>query len=204
MMQLNLIDTYSNSLGDLNNKIRSCALCSYHLLSHNTSRVVGRGNVGSKIMIVGQGPGEAEMTSGVPFSGTSGKLLKRIMKMVGLEYNESYVSNMIRCLQPHQKPILDSCIKKCKPWLDDEVGIVKPKLIVCLGGISTEWLLGYKLEDAGRIVDTEYDIPGIGTYHTAYILRLRAYKSSEDNRKEEYNRVSHLVMDHWKLIASMI
>lgn len=100
MMQLNLIDTYSNSLGDLNNKIRSCALCSYHLLSHNTSRVVGRGNVGSKIMIVGQGPGEAEMTSGVPFSGTSGKLLKRIMKMVGLEYNESYVSNMIRCLQP--------------------------------------------------------------------------------------------------------
>lgn len=60
------------------------------------------------------------------------------------------------------------------------------------------------MEDAGKVVNTEYNIPGIGTYHTAYILRLRAYKSGEDGRKEEYNRVSHLVIDHWKFISSIV
>lgn len=204
-MQLNLIDTYTTSLGTLYTRIRECKLCPYHLLSHNTVRVVGRGNVGSRLMIVGQGPGEAEITSGVPFSGSSGKLLKKIMRSVGLEYNDCYATNMIRCMQPKGgKPILDSCIKKCKVWLDDEVGIVKPELIVCVGGISTEYLLGYKLEDSGSIVNSIYNIPGIGTYHPAYILRLKNYKSTEDSKKEEYNRVTKLVIEQWKLIAGMV
>ena len=198
MYQAKLFDSYSNSLKELYSSVNSCQGCAYHLT--NSTRVNGAGNMNPQVMIIGQGPGPAEIRAGRPYVGSSGKLLRRILKDPKVGINSVYYTNLIRCTQPELKSIMTKAVRMCSPWLEDEVGIVAPRLIVCLGGLATLHILGLDQlsEHIGEVHDSIYGIPGIPMYHTAWILRVRT------NDRNNYARISREYMDQWINIGNMV
>lgn len=201
MTQLNLYDSYSDDLNTLKDKVKDCnsgfpedKWCPYYRLGRR--RVNGIGPVGAPLMVVGQGPGPREQESGRPFSGGSGRLLREILKKVGFNPREVFLTNLVRCMPPRNKRIISKAIKMCSQWLDDEVGLVKPSLIVCLGNEAADALTGEAMR--GEIVTTRYGIPAICVYHTAYLLRVK----SKDSQK--YKEIAEEEYKAWKLAAETI
>lgn len=155
-----LLFNYS-SIDELNSDLMKCDRC------HYCSKMVGgRGPAPTPLMIVGQHPGATEVKTGIPFSGSSGEILHNILDRVGIR--EAYLTNVLKCV-PTGENISTVAIGACKYWLECEVDIVKPKIIVALGKVAME-ALGAA---SGEITDSIYGIPTIGTYHTAYLQRLR-------------------------------
>lgn len=201
-MSFNLFGSFSSDMGDLNKKVLECKKCPYHMLKSNAdNRVNGYGKSANGLMIVGQCPGRNEIESGIPFTGVSGNLLKTIMKEHKIIPSETRFTNIIRCLPPEGKNIIKKAIDNCMTWLDDEIHLIKPKLIVCLGNVAGKAILGTDnvATDGGKLIVSKlYYIDCILTYHTAHLLRLKV------NDEEEYNEVMKTVNDHWRKIALLI
>jgi uracil-DNA glycosylase len=201
LTQLGLYNSYSRDLNDLREKVQSCTdglpenmHCPYHGLGRR--RVNGIGPYDASLMVVGQGPGPREEESGKPFSGGSGGLLRDILKKVGLEPKEVFLTNLVRCMPPKNKRIISRAIKMCGRWLDDEVGLVHPHLIVCLGNEASEALTGGTAR--GEVVTTKYGIPAVCMYHTAYLLRVKGKDPAR------YKEIAEEEYKAWKLVAGIV
>ena len=112
-------------------KCRACPLC-----ETKTNTVFGIGNENAELMFVGEAPGEKEDLSGIPFVGAAGKLLDKYLCAVGIDRENVYIANILKCRPPHNrdpKPTEREC---CRPWLDAQIALLRPKLIVCLGRIA--------------------------------------------------------------------
>lgn len=145
--------------------------------------VFGEGDVNAKVMLVGQGPGIVEEQTGRPFAGPSGRLLDQALAEVGLEREKLWLTNVIKCraVKSEKGRVVDRApsaaeLKACRPWLDGEIHIIQPEIIVCIGVPSAKALIDKKFklsEEHGQVREAPDGTRRTAVFHPAYVLRLR-------------------------------
>ena len=122
-----------------------CTMCPLCQTRHNV--VFGVGPTDAEILFVGEGPGEQEDLMGVPFVGRGGQLLNQMLDIIGLDRSKYYICNIVKCRPPRNRDPLNTEQEVCIGWLERQISIIQPKLIVCLGRIA-----------ACRIIRSDYRI----------------------------------------------
>jgi DNA polymerase len=161
----------SKSLEELENKINKCTKC--ELAKTRTKFVFGTGNPTAEIMFIGEAPGADEDLQGLPFVGRAGQLLTKLLKTVGIDRNDVYICNILKCRPPNNRKPLPSEIEMCKPYLLKQIELIQPKVIIALGATAIEGLFNIKKKMGdlrGNIIYFN-KIPVIVTYHPAALLR---------------------------------
>ncbi len=151
-----------------------CALCGKCALGATRTKLVfGVGKVPSELMFVGEGPGEQEDLQGEPFVGPAGKLLDDMLEMIGLDRSRVYIANTVKCRPPMNRDPQEEEMAACRPWLDEQIAIVRPKILVCLGRIAA----GEMIKKDFRITREHgqwFDVGGVkmmAIYHPSALLR---------------------------------
>lgn len=156
---------------ELEKECKNCQKCS--LGATRTNLVFGAGNRDSVLMFVGEAPGENEDETGVPFVGRAGKLLDRYLEAVEIPRDDVYICNMLKCRPPKNRDPEEGEQDICIGYLREQVRLVKPKMIVCLGRISAMRLIhaGYKItKEHGQWVDRGgFEMTAV--YHPSLLLR---------------------------------
>ncbi|MGB9609278.1 MAG: uracil-DNA glycosylase family protein [Patescibacteria group bacterium] len=127
----------SNSLKKLALRIKKCKKCS--LWRTRIQAVPGEGNLKAKILIIGEAPGKEEDKQGRPFCGRAGKFLDELLKIANLKRQEVFITNVVKCRPPKNRRPKKEEIEKCRPWLVEQIKILKPKLIITLGALALNW-----------------------------------------------------------------
>ena len=168
------------SLPKLRAAAAGCTACPLHL--RGTQTVFGEGARHARIMLVGEQPGDKEDLAGHPFVGPAGALLDKALEAAGIARNQTYVTNIVKHFkwEPrgkrriHDKPNAGE-INACKPWLEAEISVVKPELVVCLGATAAQGLLGrvFKVtQHRGEVISNHpLGVPITATVHPSSILR---------------------------------
>ncbi len=158
-------------LDHLKEEALACRRCS---LRQGCRQVVfGTGNPRTRLMLVGEGPGSEEDRQGIPFVGRAGQLLNRILEAAGIERDEVYIANVVKCRPPNNRVPVQSEIDACLPYLQKQIESIDPAIIVCLGSLATKTLID---KNAG-ITRTRGSWRKIGrrsymaTFHPAALLR---------------------------------
>ncbi|MFT4516463.1 MAG: uracil-DNA glycosylase family 4 [Gammaproteobacteria bacterium] len=172
------ISSENNNLASLDEVVKKCKKCNLHKTRKNT--VFGEGDPGSNIMIIGEAPGREEDEIGRPFIGRAGKLLNEFLKSIGLNRDLVFIVNTIKCRPPENRDPETVEINACSDYLDQQINIIKPKVLVLLGKIAANRLLGEDIPMSElrlkKFFIDKYDIPIIVFYHPAYILRSPSQK----------------------------
>jgi len=163
----------SYNLSEIETNVKNCHLCALAKSRKNT--VFGEGNPNADLMFVGEGPGAREDETGKPFVGRAGALLTKIIENVlHLKRSDVYIANIVKCRPPNNRvPTLEE-VSACKPYLMDQIALIKPKIIVALGSTSYHHLTDdYDMPISkirGEVL--EYgDAKLIPTYHPSFLLR---------------------------------
>src|SRR6516225_11400515 len=136
-------------LADVEQAASGCTLCA--LAAGRTTVVFGEGDPHADLMVVGEGPGREEDLQGRPFVGRSGQLLDRLLvEEAGLRRDEVYIANVVKCRPPGNRDPLPDEIAACRPFLDQQVALIGPRVLVTLGRFATHALLG-TTEGIGRL-----------------------------------------------------
>jgi DNA polymerase len=186
----------TSSLTTLARAARRCTACP--LYKHATQTVFGEGPKKAKLMILGEQPGDQEDLAGKPFVGPAGKLLDRALEEAGINRDEVYVTNTVKHFkwEPrgkrriHQKPNSRE-IAACRPWLEAELRVVRPKLLICLGATAGQSIFGSSFRvtrERGKVLKSELGPRVLATVHPSSLLR----QPDEESRKREY---AHFVAD---------
>ncbi|WP_321961621.1 uracil-DNA glycosylase [Paraburkholderia sp. J7] len=153
-------------------RVASCTRC--RLCEKRTNTVFGVGDRKADWMLIGEAPGENEDRQGEPFVGQAGKLLDNMLRALSLARGENvYIANVIKCRPPGNRNPEPDEVARCEPYLQRQVALVKPKIIVALGRFAAQSLLkteGSIASLRGRVHEYE-GVPVIVTYHPAYLLR---------------------------------
>ena len=120
------------------NIVNKCKKCDLHITRKNT--VFGEGNLNSSIMFIGEAPGKNEDLSGRPFVGRAGKIFDMLLNSIGLRRNDVYISNVIKCRPPKNRNPLKIEIKMCYEYIDKQIEIIRPKVIVPLGRYAISYI----------------------------------------------------------------
>ena len=172
------ISSENNNLTSLDEVVKKCKKCNLHKTRKNT--VFGEGDPDSDIMIIGEAPGREEDEVGRPFIGRAGKLLNEFLKSIGLNRDLVFIVNTIKCRPPENRDPETVEINACSDYLDQQINIIKPKVLVLLGKIAANRLLGEDIPMSElrlkKFFIDKYDIPIIVFYHPAYILRSPSQK----------------------------
>ncbi|HEV3089386.1 MAG TPA: uracil-DNA glycosylase [Candidatus Elarobacter sp.] len=146
-----------------------------------TNSVYGEGDPVASLMVVGEGPGETEDKLGRPFVGRAGELLDKMLLAIGLPREDVYICNTVKC-----RPTLDTGtrlanraptpdeMRNCRPYLDEQIEIIRPRVILALGAPAAKSFMGEKFsitKQRGQWFEGPLGIPIIATFHPAYILR---------------------------------
>ncbi|MPZ91941.1 MAG: UdgX family uracil-DNA binding protein [Actinobacteria bacterium] len=177
---------------DLERAAQDCKGCRLH--ANATQTVFGEGLKRSLIMLVGEQPGDREDIDGRPFVGPAGRLLDRGLKEAGITRNDVYLTNIVKHFKHervgkrriHKKPNADE-IMACRPWLDAEMSVVGPEVLVLLGATVAKALLGpaFKVTQMrGRSIASDFAPNVTATVHPSSILRAR----DGDTRAREFGR----------------
>lgn len=168
----------SDSLEQLNAAIKRCRRCS--LGKTRTNFVFGIGNPNAEIMFIGEAPGRDEDLQGKPFVGRAGKLLDKMLADIGVDRNEVYIANILKCRPPNNRDPEPLEVEQCQPYLVKQIKLIRPKAICSLGRIAAQTILQTKM-NLGAMRNRWYDYHGIKfmvTYHPAAILRSNSYLPS--------------------------
>ena len=156
---------------DLELECRHCTKCD---LSHGrTNAVVGVGNRKTRIMFVGEGPGFHEDKQGEPFVGPAGQLLDKMLASVNLKRKDVYIANVVKCRPPDNRDPRADEIAACLPYLRAQYALIRPDIIVCLGRVSAQVLIGKDFRitrDHGKWYERK-DVAITATFHPAALLR---------------------------------
>ena len=164
-----------------------------------TQAVFGAGSRRADVMLVGEMPGDQEDLEGKPFVGPAGRLLDDALEAATLPRDEVYLTNAVKHFRwtprgkrrMHKTPAARH-VEACRPWLQAELLVVKPHVIVCLGATAAQALLGRSfrvLKQRGKFVDSELELPVLATHHPAAVLRA---PSSEDRAAKRLELVGDL------------
>jgi DNA polymerase len=166
------------SLTELREIAAGCQACD--LWQKGTQTVFGAGSTGAKLLFVGEQPGNDEDLAGQPFVGPAGELLDTALEAAGIDRNVTYVTNVVKHFkwEPrgkrriHAKPNAAE-VTACLPWLEAELRLVQPELIICLGATAAQALLGKKFrvtQQRGKLIESPYG-HAMATVHPSSILR---------------------------------
>ena len=122
------------SLEELKEECLKCRRCELCETRHNV--VFGTGASDAEVLFIGEGPGEQEDLPGLPFVGRAGKLLDDMLELIDLDRSRVYIANMVKCRPPHNRDPLNIEQEACSEWLQRQIALIRPKIIVCLGRIS--------------------------------------------------------------------
>ena len=159
------------TMEEVKESIKDCKKCK--LCTGRKKIVFGVGNKNADIMFIGEGPGADEDTQGIPFVGKAGQLMNKAFDAVGIEREEVYIANIVKCRPPNNRDPEPDEVLSCINYLRNQVMIVKPKIIVLLGRISLQNILGqeYKITASrGKWVEKK-GILYMPTWHPAALLR---------------------------------
>ena len=179
-------------LPQLREAVQHCQGCD--LYRHATQAVFGEGPKRAQIMLIGEQPGNDEDLKGHPFVGPAGKILNRALEEAGIDRSDTYVTNVVKHFkfEPrgkrrlHKKPRVSE-VAACRPWLQAEVDLVKPAVIICLGATAAQSILGssYLLtKERGNFVEHPWAKFITSTVHPSAILRA----PDDEQRRLEYRR----------------
>ncbi len=169
------------AFAELRERALACARCA-NLAAARKNVVFGVGDISAQLMFIGEAPGADEDEQGEPFVGRAGELLTKIIKAMGLSRDSVYIGNILKCRPDtpgqaagNRKPTPEE-MQTCIPYLHEQIDLIRPKVIVALGGTAVEGLLGKtigitRLRGQWR---TYRGIPLMPTYHPAYLLRNQA------------------------------
>ena len=149
----------------------SCQKCA--LADTRTNVVFGVGNRSAEVMFIGEGPGEQEDLTGEPFVGRAGKLLDDMLSIIDLDRSKIYIANMVKCRPPQNRDPLNLEQEACIDYLRNQVALIRPKIIVCLGRISAMKIIGgdFKItRDHGQWYERS-GVQMMAIYHPAALLR---------------------------------
>lgn len=155
-------------------QVRACERCS--LCRTRTQAVFGVGATKAPLMIVGEGPGADEDRQGEPFVGAAGKLLDQMLGAIGRSrQSDVYIANVVKCRPPGNRDPLEAEAEACRPYLAKQIELLQPRLIVALGRVAAQRLLG-TTEPLARLRSQQHEYAPTGTpvrvtYHPAYLLR---------------------------------
>jgi uracil-DNA glycosylase len=182
-----------------------CQAC--HLWEIGTQTVFGEGKPTSTVMFVGEQPGDKEDLSGHPFVGPAGALLDKALAEAGIDRKTVYVTNVVKHFkwEPrgkrriHKKPNAAE-ITACRPWLEAEVAVIKPRAIICLGSTAAQAVIGPKFRvsiQRAQFVESNLAPFVTATVHPSSILRA----PSDDARREEMRRFTDDLKKIWKALS---
>ena len=166
-----------SELVEVERQALGCTLC--QLSTGRTNVVFGEGDPHARLMVVGEGPGRDEDLQGRPFVGRSGQLLDRLLlEEAGATREQVYIANVVKCRPPHNRDPLPEEISACRPYLESQIAIIDPAVIVTLGNFATRTLLATS-EGITRLRGKVYPYPGraseravvVPTFHPAAALR---------------------------------
>lgn len=177
------------TIAELRDEAKDCRAC--ELWKIGTQTVFGEGRDTARVMFIGEQPGDQEDLQGHPFVGPAGKLLDRALEEAGIDRKTVYLTNVVKHFKwkprgkrrIHEKPGAKE-INACIPWLDGEIAVIQPEIIVCLGATAAQALLGSDFrvtKERGQWIDTTGETKIIATVHPSSILRTPA-----DSREIEY------------------
>jgi uracil-DNA glycosylase family protein len=186
----------TSSWSELRGAARDCTAC--HLYRRATQTVFGEGPKDAPIMLVGEQPGDYEDVAGKPFVGPAGKIMDRALEEAGIDRKHVYVTNAVKHFkwEPrgkrriHKKPNSRE-IAACRPWLEAELRVVKPKLVVCLGATAAQTVFGPSFRvtrERGKVLSSKLAPKVLATVHPSSLLR----QPDEESRDREY---AHFVSD---------
>ena len=115
---------------------RACALC-----QTRTNLVLGVGREDAELLLIGEGPGEQEDRQGEPFVGPAGKLLDTMLEIIDVRREDVYIANVVKCRPPHNRDPLPEEQEACRSWLDRQMALLRPKVVLCLGRIAAKALI---------------------------------------------------------------
>ncbi len=154
-----------SKLNNLNNICANCILCELHKTRNNV--VFGKGNKNAEILFIGEAPGEKEDLGGLPFLGRAGKQLDKFLNKINLSIDDVYIANILKCRPPKNRNPKIEEIKKCTPYLIEQINIINPKIIVTMGNYSSKFLL------ASLKIENMKNIAGISELHgIAHIIEI--------------------------------
>jgi DNA polymerase len=164
-----------------------CKACP--LWKSGTQTVFGEGLKRARLMLIGEQPGDREDIEGHPFVGPAGRILDKALEQAKIERGDAYVTNVVKHFKwkpkgkrrIHQTPRAEE-IKACAPWLEAELDVVDPEVLVCLGATAVKAVIGSKakvMKDHGRFLDSRLGRPAMPTLHPSAILR------AEDEDRED-------------------
>lgn len=158
-------------INELEKSIINCNKCK--LCQKRQNIVFGEGNINAKIMFIGEGPGGDEDKEGRPFVGKAGQLMNKAFDIVGINREEVYIANIVKCRPPQNRDPEQDEIEECINYLRNQVIIIKPKIIVLLGRISLQSILGkeYKITTSRGMWIEKKGILYMPTWHPAALLR---------------------------------
>ncbi len=166
------------TLEELKTVCESCTSCPLH--STKTNCVFGDGNPDARLMFVGEAPGEKEDLSGIPFVGAAGQLLDLYLEAVGIDRRDVYIANILKCRPPRNRDPLPEEQDACMAHLREQVKIIRPKMIVCLGRIAAMRLISpdYRItKEHGQIVK-KGNFLMTAVYHPSALLRDASKKEA--------------------------
>jgi DNA polymerase len=178
------------TLKTLREAAAGCRGC--HLYRDSTQTVFGAGLKRSRLMMIGEQPGDYEDREGKPFVGPAGRLLDRALRDAGLDRRELYLTNVVKHFKfvqrgkrrIHQTPVMEE-INACRPWVDAEIAVIKPEILVCLGAVAAKALLDSSFRVTrcrGQFVESDLAPLVTATVHPSSVLRARG----EEERKQGY------------------
>lgn len=166
-------------------EIGDCTRCRLH--AGRSSIVFGEGNLMADLLFIGEGPGANEDRTGRPFVGNAGQLLDKMIGAMTLRRDQVYIANVVKCRPPENRPPLPDEMAVCGSFLVRQAEILKPRVIVCLGGTAAKYLLDTTASVAslrGRVLRWRFaDV--VCTYHPSYLLQNPGAKKAawEDLQK---------------------
>ena len=180
------------TLKRLQDASRRCRGC--ELWKNATQTVFGEGDTRPSIMLIGEQPGDKEDIAGHPFVGPAGHILDECLEEAGIDRKDVYVTNAVKHFswkpaergkrRIHKKPRYSE-IKACRPWLDAEIGVTHPEIIVCLGATAAQSLLGREfsvMRDRGKFMSSPVSAHVMATVHPSSILRAQDEKSRREQK----------------------
>jgi uracil-DNA glycosylase family protein len=181
------------SLKKLRAALPNCKGCDLYQFA--TQAVFGEGPARSRMMLIGEQPGDQEDRTGRPFVGPAGEVLNRALREAGIERKEIYVTNAVKHFafeergkrRIHRTPRLSE-VTACRPWVEAEVAAIKPEILVCLGATAAKAIFGSQFRltaDRGKFKETRFAAKTLATYHPSAILRC----DTPEGRDKLYKRL---------------
>jgi len=174
----NLLPLQKRLLARLSHEVSSCRRCD--LCKERTQPVLGEGPPDAALMFVGEGPGEDEDRSGNPFVGRAGRLLDKILEAAQIDRKGVYITNVVKCRPPKNRTPMVEETMVCQRFLEAQIAVINPRIIVCLGNTPMKWFLGTS-EGITKLRGQWFSWKGIDImpmFHPSYLLRNESRKKN--------------------------